>query len=294
MKYVLLFLTFITQIAVAQHRFVLEEPVMYLEAYEDLYNECFARCLMAHKVPKTDSGYFSITLLPAVWDSSQVELSPAYTYYAVRKDTFLTVPKGEKARIVPPKYEIVQNRKRFDWQRLIVQRNLDSISDRFCLYAEPKLCIHLCMVDIPHEPMYYQTHQLIEPAKIIRQRSKTQVIEVLDSTSSLLEKKIVPPQYGMHKTCDVKKQRYRIEADFDFKPHLSEWRRIICCFRGSFATVTNIQMALQQRGYLEKITNKMNRKTKKALKRFQKDKGLPKENLNEITVKALGLLPLEK
>ena len=294
MKLILLFLTFTAQLVVAQHPFVLEEPVMYPEAYEGLYNECFARCLMTYKIREADTGYFSITLLPAVWDSSQVEVASAYTYYALRKDTFLTAPKGEKVRIVPPKYEIVRERRHFPWQRLIVLRNLDARKDSFCLYSKPSFCIHLCMVDIPYDPIYFQTHRLIEPAKIIRQRNKTEVIKLLDSTSSLLERKIVPPQYAMVKTCDVTKQRYRIEADFDFKPYLSDWRRIICCFFGIPATVTNIQDALQRRGYLKKITNKMDRKTRKALKRFQKDKGLPQENLNEITVKALGLLPMEQ
>jgi hypothetical protein len=290
MKYYLLIFLFCKQIGFAQHPYVLDLPVIDSTVGEELYTECFARCLVQ---TSTYEGYFSMTLLPIEWDSSLVELMPAYTYYVVRKDTVLVDSKGEKVRIVPPKYEIVKKYTRFEYQRFAILRKLDSITDRVCLYSNPKLCIHLCMIEVPPEPKYYQVHQLIEPAKIIRQRGKTQTIEVLDSTSTLLEKKIVPPQYAMNKTCDARKQKYRIESDFDFRQYLGEWRRIICCMRGPSATVSRIQLALNQRGYLVKITDVMDRKTKKALRRFQKDRGLPIGNLDPLTLKALGLNPLD-
>ena len=79
---------------------------------------------------------------------------------------------------------------------------------------------------------------------------------------------------------------------------MSEWRDILCCYyRLPTYTITDIQQALIQRGYLEKENGAMDRKTKKAVKRFQHDKGLPKNKgllngmVNEATLKSLGIPP---
>ena len=67
----------------------------------------------------------------------------------------------------------------------------------------------------------------------------------------------------------------------------------MCCYeRITGPTVADIQMALIQRGYLTKQNDVMDRRTKKALARFQRDKGLPVGNINAETLKSLGL-PLD-
>ena len=155
----------------------------------------------------------------------------------------------------------------------------------------------------------YKRHRLVENAKIVYRKGRKTRFEILDSTSAFLRKVTVPPQYAYVKTHDYRKQRYRIEANFDFLkyqhiqqdsgkwvPFLTEWRDIVCCYyKVALPTVTSIQHALVIRGYLEKENGVMDRKTKKAVKRFEHDKGLPKSkgltagNLNDNTLKSLGL-----
>jgi Putative peptidoglycan binding domain len=75
------------------------------------------------------------------------------------------------------------------------------------------------------------------------------------------------------------------------KGKISEWEKVVCvsCTLKPAKTL-EIQNALTAKGYYKgPLDNIMNRKTKKALKQFQKDNSLPIGSLDSRTKKALGV-----
>ena len=77
------------------------------------------------------------------------------------------------------------------------------------------------------------------------------------------------------------------------KGSISDWKKVICGGCSSYAgnqRVAAVQKSLKAKGYYKgKIDNVMNKKTKKAALRFQKDKNLPIGTLDLQTLKALGI-----
>lgn len=70
----------------------------------------------------------------------------------------------------------------------------------------------------------------------------------------------------------------------------TEWREVLCGEKVTGYTVRQIQEALNKAGYYyEAIDGKMSPRTKAALTKFQKDKGLPVGNLDFETLDALGI-----
>ncbi len=282
-KYTLIVLLFALK-SHAQMPFVLDTVVFY--PYEKMYaGTSYTQCL---RVDTTKLGHFKFTLMPPQYDSTKIELLPAYTYFVVKKGAKpQPLQPNESIRIVPPIYKVLTQKKhRSDNSTFLLQLPIYD----FCVSDDARFYVRYAIVERPAEFLPYQTHVLIDSAKIVRQIGKKQVVEILDTTSPFLEAVRVPPQYAMEKTCDFRKQQYRLEADFDFRPYLSEWRHLSCCETGiTSTTVADIQKALELRGYNVRINNVMDRKTKAALTRYQRDRGLPVGNLNVETMKSLGL-----
>jgi len=70
----------------------------------------------------------------------------------------------------------------------------------------------------------------------------------------------------------------------------TEWREVLCGDKVTGYTVRQIQDALTKAGYdAGPSDNVMGARTKAALTKFQKDKGLPVGNLDFETLKALGV-----
>jgi peptidoglycan hydrolase-like protein with peptidoglycan-binding domain len=70
----------------------------------------------------------------------------------------------------------------------------------------------------------------------------------------------------------------------------TEWREVLCGEKVTGYTVRQIQAALTKAGYEPGPSdNIMGARTKAALTKFQKDKGLPVGNLDFETLKALGV-----
>lgn len=68
------------------------------------------------------------------------------------------------------------------------------------------------------------------------------------------------------------------------------WREVLCPDRMPAYTIKQVQTALLKAGYFQGTPdNVMGERTKTALARFQKDKGLPAGNLDIETLKALGI-----
>jgi peptidoglycan hydrolase-like protein with peptidoglycan-binding domain len=70
----------------------------------------------------------------------------------------------------------------------------------------------------------------------------------------------------------------------------TEWREVLCGDKVTGYTIRQIQDALRVAGYDPgPIDNILGVRTKAALTKFQKDKGLPVGNLDFETLKALGV-----
>ena len=71
----------------------------------------------------------------------------------------------------------------------------------------------------------------------------------------------------------------------------TEWREVLCNEKVQMGyTVRQIQQALKDRGYDPgTLDNAMGARTKIALQKFQRDKGLPQGSLDMETLKALGI-----
>ena len=277
--------------------FVLDTTFDLPASYETGIGKSFTRCMV---MLDDTTRHFKFTLAPPQYENVQVVVSEEYAYYGLDHDAQLPMGrKGETVRIVPPKYTM-------DSHRIHLKNNNTMLIERknaTCLYFPPRFCLFVAIVEVPQFYTHYENHRLVEAAKIEYRNGENIRYEVLDSTSDFLSRYGMPTIYTRVPVYDVRKQRYKVEADFDFlkyadvkqdtgkrQPFLSEWRDIVCCYeRITSPTVADIQMALIQRGYLRKQNDVMDRRTKKALARFQRDKGLPVGTLNAETLKSLGL-----
>ena len=234
---------------------------------------------------------------------SRVELHPAYTYYALKQNALVApLQKGEIVRSEPPKYDIIRGKHKVQDARTKWIRKRES---KECLSYDTSFCLVLCLVEVPAEYWTYTLQVLKEPAKIIRQRSDTILIELLDSTSQLLTKVEVPPQYKTvelsfeenpahyrvesNKEIEIAPATLRIKSDKNLTNVLFEWREVLCSDGDSWLTVQIIQKTLNKKGYKLKEDNIMGKATKKAIIDFQKKNGFPIGNLNIETLKALVL-----
>ena len=103
-----------------------------------------------------------------------------------------------------------------------------------------------------------------------------------------------PPQYKtIERIVEGSLPRMHIESDYNFEGKLSEWYEILCNnYAIPMTTIRRIQEALNARGYAVKEDSIMGKATKKALTKYQKDKGLPVGLLDKNTLKSLGLRDL--
>jgi Putative peptidoglycan binding domain len=231
--------------------------------------------------------HFSIQFIPQSFDTLNVEIYPQYHYFALKKDAKISpVIKGEIISIEPPKFEIITERRKFQ-NGYEYWANYDKNA---CLFKKSDFCFVLYLKEKPNQYSNYQFHRQIEPAKIIRQRVDTTIIEILDSSSNLIHKVIVPAQYI--KTIipsQTNLAHFEIQSNTGFTEKILDWHEVTCSTITTNNSVINIQKALNEHGFNLELDNIMGIKTKKAIKDFQKKNGLQIGHLNVETLKALGI-----
>ena len=261
----------------------------------------YAMCLVPIRLFRNDTltGYdlsyekrrfFTMTIMPPQYDSTRVQLLPEYSYWVLRKNARRMIKNKHILRIEPPTYTVINvNRKVGENPAILIK----GTKSREALSLDTNDCHVVRLTEVLAEYKSVQRHTLKDSAKIVYRKAGKQWTEVLDSTSPLLMRVTVPPQYGHAKTNDYRKQRIIFESDIDIKGYLSDWREYNNCGGGPQPPLyIGIQRALAARGYLEEVNEKIsyiNRKTKKALRRFQRDKGLPVGIIDDNTLKSLGL-----
>jgi Putative peptidoglycan binding domain len=274
---------FLTQNLAAQY--VFDSPIPVDSFKIGTY---YAHCILMRDAVLAKE--IKVKYIPPQFDTfvENIEISPAFTYFELHPNASVKpLIEGEKVTIVPPKIDIKQDRiKVFEGYN----KEILSVKSAADLGISPSLCVVICNVEVPAEYRIFKYKTFIEPAKIIRQRPDTTLVETIKDTSQLLIKIVEAPQYFKVKKLVQRKPSYfHVESPFDVRHLLSNWREVFNnhdCFSNP---VRKIQRALNERGYQLVEDDIFGPKTKKALTQFQTDFNLPLGTLNSETLKALGL-----
>jgi Putative peptidoglycan binding domain len=289
MKRLLLVIFFFFTIQNIDAQYVFDSPIP-IDSFR--IGTCHAQCILIRDAILAKE--IKVRYIPPQFDTivENIEISPAFTYFGLRPNASVKpLIEGEKVMIVPPKMDIKQGRIKvlegYNKEILSVKSDAD-------LGISPSLCLVICNVEVPAEYRIFKYKTLIEPAKIIRQRSDTTLVETIEDTSSLLMKMVEAPlmqaQYFKVKKLVKRKPSYfHVESPFDVRHLLSNWREVFNNHDCFSSPVRKIQRALNERGYQLVEDDIFGSKTRKALTQFQKDFNLPLGTLNSETLKALGL-----
>lgn len=160
---------------------------------------------------------------------------------------------------------------------------------------------------IRYDTLFNETRKIITPA-IIREEKIAPAfqpveIKILKIPGSYKEE-ITPAEYRTFAIKSlVKPARVRSEPippEFTSvnrkrlvrKGGFTEWREIVCGEKLTGNTIANVQQKLKKLGYYKgSVDNKFNPALRKALQKFQQDRGLP---MGELTVETLTALQIEK
>ncbi|MFM2269475.1 MAG: putative peptidoglycan binding domain [Bacteroidota bacterium] len=224
-------------------------------------------------------------------DSVKVLATEGYFYYKLNTHKVDSLMRRNKnITIKMPRYEVQES-------RYEVYPNCLAIADS-SLFTTKNLNdkkTHNVGIAVYEHGIKYTAkieYKLIDSAQMIRREKGFKTVENIDETSDLLQKTIVLPTYQMvYDTANFRNIRYQIWADnLNCKSILSGWREYVSyCHHLDKPIVLEIQQALQAKGYRVKLTNMMDKKTKEALIKFQKNHNLPEGNLDAETLKLLGI-----
>ena len=300
MKYLIFIFLLISHTAFAQKVFVVD-TFLNPDVRSVGAGKVYVICLMPRVLFRNDTmtrydlsyekrRFFTMTIMPPQYDSIRVQLLPEYSYWVLHKNAQNMMKHKHIVRIEPPKYMLTNTWRQVGENPVILIKGTKS---KQALSVDTSDCRVVYVIEVAAEFKSFQKHILQDSAKIVYLKEGKQWTEVLDSTSPLLVRVTVPPQYGYAKTNDYRKQRIIFESDIDIKNYLSDWREYIYCGRHPQPPLDiAIQSALVARGYLKKVNEKrgyIDERIKKAVRRFQRDKGLPVGTLNVETRKSLGL-----
>ena len=251
--------------------------------------QCYARCVLIRDT--TLAKQIKVKYIEPQYDTivEQVELYPAYSYYTLRQNAVVKpLVEGEIVSIVPPTIEISSRQiKSVDGYAKEVKKYTNE--DR--LGINSSVCAVFCIVEVPAKYRTFYYNKVVEPAKIIRKRGNSTVVEVIKDTSNLLINVEVPPQYFKVKRL-VKRvfSKIHVESTFDVHSLLSEWKEVECGDVEGTSIVRKIQAALNEKGYGKLVEDDiLGPETKKAFLKFQKDFNLPMGTLNVKSLEALGI-----
>ncbi|NJN77311.1 MAG: peptidoglycan-binding protein [Saprospiraceae bacterium] len=177
-------------------------------------------------------------------------------------------------------------------------------ADKNCLSANPDDCLVWCLVEVPAQ---YETIT----KTVLKTPATTKTVEIPAEYQTVTKQVVknpaqtrqidIPAEYKTVKKLVVKTpaQTRTIEIPAEYKTvsirkltkkgGFSEWREVLCP-KDVDAKITQIQIALRDRGYNPgPIDNIFGAQTKAALIKFQKSSGLPVGQLDKETLKALGV-----
>lgn len=279
--------------------------------------KCYAKCLIPEQYEtvtqqillKEASSKFEV--VPAVYENvtEQLLVKEAYKVIEVVPATFSTVTEqvmvkeaGKQLELVPPTFETVSEQVLVSpattkWTR--------GNATQACLQKNPDDCKVWCYVEVPAQYKNVTRQVLKAPANTreipIPAEYKT-ITKAVVGTPATTREREVPAEYRTITKSVLKSpattRDIQIPAEYStvttkklVSPGgLSEWVEVMCESKITPQRISAIQSALKARGYDPgPIDNSLGTRTKQALEKFQKDNNLPVGNLNEPTLKALGI-----
>ncbi len=241
---------------------------------------------------------------------TKVEEGKTYALLKSHAGTANTVDEkhGYYIKLVPPKYRTVHD-------TIVISPalngNLDTsnyfIQTEVLVLREPSLewklakVSRLCMEDTKHEPhaaicllktvpQYDIVHRHFYPFKNITDTTNTDYI-IPAKIKIVARQELVEPTRLYHIPLNQKVEL----ADNEYLITVpagtwKEWDEVVCPF-GVFndPDIRQVQLALQKQGYSIKITNSYDEQTKRMLHQFQLDNMLPEGEMDDTTLKRLGV-----
>ncbi len=130
----------------------------------------------------------------------------------------------------------------------------------------------------------------------------TTITKTVEKTPASVKVIDIPAEYKtvtktvLKKAAEVRTEDIPAEYKDITKPVLvkkggyTTWQEVLCDSDTNTSSISDIQRALKNAGYDPgPVDGVMGGKTKDALSKYQRDKGLPEGNINMVTLKALGL-----
>lgn len=217
--------------------------------------------------------------------TTKVEKIPAK--YETVMDTIIITPATTKTLTTPAQFETVTDK---ELVTAASQKWVKQKPDPNCNSTNPKDCEVWMLKEIP---AVYKT----VTKKVEKVPASTKEVNIPAVTKVVPRKKMVEPA-----------KENSVEVPATYKTVMSKvlvkkggyngWKEVPCSGQSSNNSqipskddrVAKLQMALQREGYDPgPADGMMGGKTKDALVKFQQDKGLPVGNLNDETMKALGV-----
>jgi Putative peptidoglycan binding domain len=245
----------------------------------------YVQCLIFPPDTLIDNIKCQYPIPPIEWEGARFMVQESYQLKTIIKlpvfDTILLkipVDKTTHLANIPDLYDVK------DVDMLLIPESekwilMKKTSIRF-LNLDTINCMVWGKAEIPRQHKYVPTLTLKSTAHQLRIDSSNLLIirQVVKISSIEIKEETVPPEF---KTIVVRKAQHRFWSGF---------REIIICSSADTTQIIRIQESLKRLHYYRgRITNKIDRRTKKALTKYQKDKGLPIGNLNVETLKSLGV-----
>lgn len=312
----LLLIAFIATLSFAQNEDIPFDDLP--PAPED--GKCYAKCKMPdryetikvqklRKAGKTTVAvakpeYRTVTETIVVKEASVKYIYKPAVYETVEKEVLVKEGYCTK-KVIPAKYDYKSTNKTLvkpEGGRWVRKKK-----DPGCLSANPEDCFIMCWEVTPAEYTYDTEKTLIEsereevvevPAvyktikvQVIKEPARTEQVTIPAVTKTITKQVRVnsdcvgevitstPDQYDF-----VEEKRLVSSGGY------TEWVEILCAAKTSDKVVSDVQRALNAKGYnVGKVDGIMGIQTRSMLVKYQKDNSLPQGNLNIETLNALGV-----
>ncbi len=280
--------------------------------------KCYAQCLIPDQYETVTEiillkeASFRVEITPAVYEEVEEQVLEKEGYkilnivpatFSTAKEEILVKDASKTLQYVPPIFETITE------QALVQPATMKWIkgkADKNCLNQnDPEVCKVWCMEEIPAK---YQTitRQVFKASANTTKTNipaeyKTITKASLQSPAQIAENEIPAEYRTIIKKILVQpaiSKEVEIPAEYSSvtkrkliaKEKFSRWVEVLCETNCFSTKVLNLQQALKHRGYYKgTLDNVLGPQTKKALLKYQKDKGLPVGQLNIETMRSLGL-----
>ncbi len=281
------------------------------------YGKCYAKC-------KTPDVYETVTSQVLV-DGGKANTTTTKATYDTVTEQVLVKDGYRKLKIVPAKFETSEQRVLSSdgtcsikvipakYETQTSKELVSGASGKWvrkkkapnCLSANPEDCYVLCWEEIPAQYRNNSTRILVEGERIDTTYTEAKYTTIKTQRlvePARVEEEYVPPVYktvtkkvlvncgGATTTYSEAKYKTVTNKVLVSQGTFTEWTEVVCAGDVSSSLITQVQTALNSRGYdAGTADGVMGARTRAALAKFQQDNGLPLGNLNISTMQALGV-----